>query len=251
MITPNNNSFILSGLKSVMVTFTQRPQSILNLYYLREKGRSVLPLTSYLANVKRPFNEVSEEDLKKICGGTQHEGIAAKILPVPVHTFSGKDLEGRSLIVVFDGVSNPHNYGAIIRTLSFLGVSDLLQSDNAIQAKPSGSAMRVAEGGFEFIKIWRGNLVTSLKDLKTRGYQIVGANSPDFPGVVPLPNAFPSLMSPTVLVVGNEVKGISPEVRAVCDYQLTIPGTGKVESLNVSVATGILVSAFLMNRLKK
>jgi len=141
-------------------------------------------------------------------------------------------------VLVLDRIGNAHNLGAIARTAAFFGLPRIVIPDDAMAARPSDAAYRVAEGGFEFLEVWQTkNLRACVRELVTGGYEVVGAATrggrPDAPrGKEPKPLA---------LLLGNEEQGLAPDVAAACTRLVTIPGSGKVESLNVSVAAAVLL----------
>ena len=231
---------ILTGLRASLLTKAKRPQSISALYYSDQAKNGVKDLLE-----KKPgFNpkiikKVPEMELKKISGGISHEGVAMKITPPPFKNL--KDFSPtQNLILALDHVDNPHNYGTIFRIASFFGIKNILQENHPDQAKPSGSSMRVSQGGIELLNIYQTNsLESTLLHLKKIGFSIVGTSlkdsSLDYHLVKP---------KKLVLVLGNEEEGIRPQIEKICDQLVIIPREGEMESLNVAVATGILLEHF-------
>ena len=178
-----------------------------------------------------------------------HGGIVAIVAPPPLRTPTGDDLrkwakKGESLLVL-DRIGNAHNLGAIARTAAFFGVPKLVIPDDAGAARPNDAAHRVAEGGFEHLEVWRVNgLVGFVRELAEAGYEVVGAATKS--GRLEMPPG--KRPKPVALVLGNEEHGLAPEVAAACTRLVTIPGKGRVESLNVSVAAGVLMWELLARR---
>jgi TrmH RNA methyltransferase len=142
------------------------------------------------------------------------------------------------LLVVLDGIGNPHNLGAIARTAAFLGIDRLVISDDPAQAGPSDAAYRVAEGGLEFVHVFRASaLPRALQQLKP-AYRVVGTAL----GRGRKPEALPRDRA-IALVLGNEERGLSPATLHACDEIVTIPGSGWVQSLNVAATAAILIHA--------
>jgi TrmH RNA methyltransferase len=140
-----------------------------------------------------------------------------------------------------DRVSNPHNFGAIVRSAAFLGVETLVLSDRPEQALPSPAAYRVAEGGLEFVGLWRPrSLGAFCRDL-ARHYRLIGAAARGTKL-----DRLPASDRPVALVLGNEETGLSPDMERICGDLVAVPGhADRVDSLNVSVAAGILIHALL------
>ena len=136
-----------------------------------------------------------------------------------------------------DGVENPHNLGSILRTAAHFGVAAV--AGKAGELPPlSPAAVRVAEGGAEIVPVCDlAEPAGDLRRLAAAGFTIVAASS--HRGLAP---AATRLAGKIVLVLGSEGKGVSPVIARVATAHVCIPGTGSVESLNVSVAAGILLA---------
>ncbi len=140
-------------------------------------------------------------------------------------------------VLVLDRVGNAHNLGALIRTAAYLGVNQIVIADAPESARPNDAAYRVAEGGMEQVTVWLArDLARLIGDLRAAGYMVMAAATRG--GRL---QSAKSANQPMALVMGNEEHGIAPMVAAACTRQVTIPGTGAVESLNVSVAGAILM----------
>jgi TrmH RNA methyltransferase len=201
------------------------------------------PICGALARQRRPFRQVEEAELQRIAGAMHTGGIVAIADPIAVHEPRAADVAAwaaaRAPLLVLDGVANPHNFGAILRTAAFLGVRHVVLSERPEQALPSEAAVRVAEGGLEHVVLWRPPaLAPFLRALKPH-YRALAAS--------PRGQTLARLAAdprPTALVLGNEERGLSPAVARECTT-VAITGSGRVESLNVSVAAGILIHALL------
>lgn len=178
-----------------------------------------------------------------------HGGVVLAALPMSPARLDTKLLQAwksaPAPIVVLDGIGNPQNIGAIGRTLAYLGIRRLLLSDHPAQAGLSDAACRIAEGGMEYLDIIQArDLPLTLKSLKPV-YHIVGtaltrdAISPD--AQVALQGA-----KPIVLVLGNEEHGLDRLTLQACDSIVCIPGSGQVQSLNVSASLAILAYKLLL-----
>lgn len=140
------------------------------------------------------------------------------------------------LLLILDGVQDPHNLGAIIRTCDSLGVNGIiLPANRSVSVTPS--VIKVSTGAIKYVNIARvTNLTNTIKKLKKCGYWIVGAEafeSVDYRSV--------DYNSPIAVVMGSEGYGISRLVLEQCDFKVKLPMVGHVNSLNVSVATAVLL----------
>ena len=186
------------------------------------------------------YREVSEEELSRMAESQHHEGVCVLVRRTAAAT---SDLAGRAtprgLIVALDHVGNPHNAGAILRTAAFFGAHGLvLGSDEREALTPA--ALRVAEGGAEHVPVVHcADLVAALETLRAEGLGIIGADSK-----ARLPLAALKWPKRCVLVLGHERDGLSPAVRKCCDAGVHIAGSGAIDSLNVSVAAGVLIASY-------
>jgi 23S rRNA (guanosine2251-2'-O)-methyltransferase len=176
-----------------------------------------------------------------------HQGI---IVSIPDYEFSSLDdltnnLNNKGFIVMLDHLEDPHNLGAIIRTCEAAGVNGIIiPKDRSVDV--NSTVMKVSAGALDNIKICSvTNLNNAIKVLKDIGYWIIGTEM----------NADKNYMDvnydmPVCIVVGNEGTGMSRLVRESCDFIVSIPMYGKVNSLNASVAAGIIIYGVLEKRRK-
>jgi TrmH RNA methyltransferase len=143
-------------------------------------------------------------------------------------------------LIVLDGIGNPHNLGAIARSAAFFGLERMVLADRPDQALPSDASYRVAEGGLEHLDLCRAPLPAALFEMRP-AYRVIGTalghgQVPDRVKTGPL----------VALVFGNEETGLDPATIAACDQIWSIPGSGRVQSLNVAAAAAILL--YLLTR---
>ena len=148
-----------------------------------------------------------------------------------------------SFLVLLDHLEDPHNLGAIIRTCEAAGVDGiLLPKDRGVKVTPT--VMKTGAGALENVKLCLvTNLARTIEQLQEKGYWIVGTdmdNSQDYRTI--------DYSGKIVLVIGNEGKGMSRIVREHCDFIASIPMKGKINSLNASVASGIMIYEVIRNR---
>lgn len=170
------------------------------------------------------------------------QGIMAVISPIPYSNWEDieKSLNNKSVIVVLDHIQDPQNLGAIARTAEFGGVSAIV-IPKARSASITSSAFKASAGALSYVPVVRvSNIVNFLKNLKDKNWFIVGADI----DTDKLYNKV-SYNFPLALVLGSEGEGLHRLVRESCDLLVKIPSYGKVESLNVSVALGIILYRIL------
>jgi TrmH RNA methyltransferase len=142
------------------------------------------------------------------------------------------------VLPILDGIGNPHNLGAIARSAAFFGCKALVISGDQRQARLSDAALRTAEGGLEALAVFQAPDLPALLHALAPHMLSLAAVARD--GVAPeaLPRG-----RPFALVLGNEEKGLAQGSIAACAARVTLPGSGVVESLNVSVAAAVLIHA--------
>jgi TrmH RNA methyltransferase len=231
----------ICGLAAVKARFERDPASILRLYFDEPTSRKVGAMSQVLAAAKKVYRCVPPAELEKISGSIHHGGIVA-IVQVPALRAPTAEqirawVQARATVLVLDRIGNAHNLGAIARTAAFFGVEQIVLAEAATAARPTEAAHRVAEGGLEHVELWQvKNIATLAKDLAAAGYEVIGAATRGG-----RPEAAADAKKPVALVMGNEEAGLAPAVVAACTRLVTIPGTGNVESLNVSVAAAVLL----------
>ncbi|SHK70833.1 23S rRNA (guanosine2251-2'-O)-methyltransferase [Pseudonocardia thermophila] len=193
--------------------------------------------------------EVPRTDLDRIAGGALHQGVA---LHVPPYSYAHPDelLEQAAeapepgLIVALDGVTDPRNLGAVVRSVGAFGGHGVLVPQRRA-AGMTAVAWRTSAGVAARLPVARAtNLTRTLREYASAGFMIAGLDSD---GDVSL-DEFELATSPLVLVVGSEGKGLSRLVRQTCDVTVSIPMAGPVESLNASVAAGVVLAEVARQR---
>jgi len=233
----------VTGFPAVSALFATAPERIEKLFFDEKSKIQAGAFCSEMARARKPYHLAEAEEMEKVAGTMLHGGIVALAQPRLIPDFSPTEAANwaheNQLLLLLDGVSNPHNFGAITRTAAFLGIPRIVLSDHPAQALPSDSSYRVAEGGMEHVDLYRGrNFIQQLKKLK-QSHRIVGTAAE---GGQPLANIKRS-DRPFALILGNEEEGISAETLQACDDIVTIPGSGAVQSLNVSASAAILIYA--------
>jgi len=183
----------------------------------------------------------SNNELNDLAQGGVHQGIVAVIKPYEFTPLDSilKDCEKveRPILVLLDGVVDPHNLGAILRCCDVFGVNGLLIGKHD-QVGLNATVAKTSAGAINYVPVAQvGNLSQTLDVLKKKGFWVVAADGNCDKSYLDLDYNFP-----TVLVIGNEGDGISPLVLKNSDFIVKIPMYGKVNSLNASVAAGIFLS---------
>ena len=172
--------------------------------------------------------------LDRLAGSAAHQGVVA--LGAAQKYTDLQSIESSGILVVLDGVEDPHNLGAIIRTAHAAGASGIVIPERRA-AGVTDVVAKAAAGALEHLPVIRvTNINRALEDLKQRGYWIYGLDergAEDYDRV--------NYSAPTALVLGGEGKGLHEQVRKHCDLLVRIPMAGKISSLNVSVAAGVVL----------
>lgn len=232
----------LHGLNAVRAAFARRPAALRKLYLAEARIPQLQPMLKWCVAHRIGYRVVADEDLRKLAASSHHEGVVADMLreePVPLTAWLRDLPAGPACALWLDGVGNPHNLGAILRSAAHLGVAAVLLPKQSTLAL-SGAAARVAEGGAEAVPFVRmGRDDNAIAQLRGAGFAlaatVVRGGADVF--ATPLPRRL-------VYVLGAEGKGMDAGLAAACDLRVSIPGTGAVESLNVAAATAVLLAAW-------
>ena len=203
----------------------------INKIYLSDKfnDKEILSLISK-KNIKTKILDI--KSLDKMCKGL-HQGI---ILEIEDYDYSTLDeIEKEDVIIMLDHLEDPHNFGAIIRTVESAGFkSIIIPKDRSVEVNQT--VMKTSVGTIENVKIAKvSNLVNTIKELKEKGYWVIGTdmNGEDYKTI--------DYTGKIVIIIGNEGKGMSRLVKENCDFIASIPMRGEVNSLNASVAAALII----------
>ena len=184
-----------------------------------------------LKNIKAPIVYVDKNKLDKMVDGV-HQGIVLKIAD-----YEYKDISelNSDIVVMLDHLEDPHNFGAIIRTCEAAGIKDIIiPKDRSV--KVNSTVMKTSAGCLDRVNIYEvTNLVQTISYLKKNNYWIIGTdmNGTDYKNI--------DYKGKIVIIIGNEGNGMSRLVKESCDFIASIPMQGEVNSLNASVAAGIII----------
>jgi 23S rRNA (guanosine2251-2'-O)-methyltransferase len=197
------------------------------------------------ANVK--LKVVDKKELNKLVDGN-HQGIIAKIEPFKYYELEdilneAKIKKEPPFIIILDGLEDPHNLGAILRTADASGVHGVIIPKNR-SVSLNATVAKLSTGAIEYVKVAKvTNITNTIKELKQQGIWVVGTDAStniDYRKM--------SANDPIAIVIGNEGKGISRLVKENCDLLVKLPMKGHISSLNASVATSIIMYEVLNQR---
>jgi len=239
---------ILFGFHAVGVRLKTAPQSIVEIYY--ETTRRDARMRQFIERAQESGVRLIEADgmrLAKLSGSHGHQGVAARVESLPqVHSLDDllDQVQGPPLLLVLDGVTDPHNLGACLRVADGAGAHAVIApKDHA--AGINATVAKVASGAAETVPYFMvTNLARTLGELKERSIWIIGTS-----GDAPRNIYQADLKIPVALVLGAEGPGMRQLTRKTCDELVSIPMRGAVESLNVSVASGVCLFEAVRQRL--
>jgi len=236
-----NDELRLYGWNAVQALFERRPQALRKLYLTEALIPRMQPVLKWCVANRVGYRVVEDGDLNKLAATTHHEGLVADVLRAPMldleEWLATLPADKPVLALWLDGVGNPHNFGAILRSAAHFGVAGLLLPPGSTLAL-SGAAARVAEGGAEAVPLVRlPELPEAMAQLRAAGLSLAATLVDG--GEDLFASALPARL---VYVMGAEGEGMDRALAQDCDHQVSIPGTGAVESLNVASATAVLLA---------
>jgi 23S rRNA (guanosine2251-2'-O)-methyltransferase len=223
--------------KNVVSNLLKNNGEILNLYVL--EGRNPSEIEKKAKDRRVNIRTVSRKYLDKLVDGN-HQGYVAEIREYKTYSIdeiTDSVPEGKlPLIVALDGVQDPHNLGAVLRTMACVGGDGvIIEKDRSVSL--NGTVAKVSVGAIDTIKVAQvTNLAQTLRKLKEKGYWVVGTDMDNA-----LDYRQPRYDVPIVLVIGAEGTGIRRLTSEICDYKIKLPMEGDIGSLNASVACGIIL----------
>jgi len=238
---------VLFGFHAVGVRLKTAPQSIVEIYH--EPTRRDARMRQFLERATEAGVRLIEADglrLARLAGSHGHQGVAARVTTLPAaHSLDDllDGVQGPPLLLVLDGVTDPHNLGACLRVADGAGAHAVIApKDHAVGI--NATVAKVASGAAETVPYFMvTNLARTLGELKERNVWCVGT-SDDAPRTVYQAD----FKGPLALVLGAEGAGLRQLTRKTCDELVSIPMRGAVESLNVSVASGVCLYEALRQR---
>ncbi|MFX1678155.1 23S rRNA (guanosine(2251)-2'-O)-methyltransferase RlmB [Mitsuaria sp. CC2] len=241
---------ILFGFHAVTVRLKTAPASVQEILF--DATRKDQRMRGFLEKAEAAGAKLVESDddrLKALCGTHRHQGVVARVKAVAKsHSLDEvlEQVEGPPLVLVLDGVTDPHNLGACLRVADGAGAHAVVApKDHAVGL--NATVAKVASGAAETVPyLMVTNLARSLNELKERDIWVIGTSDQAEKTLYDL-----DLTGPVALVLGAEGDGMRQLTAKTCDELVRIPMQGAVESLNVSVAAGVCLYEALRQREKK
>ena len=236
------------GSAACLALWQRRQHDVIRIYVDEERVAQFAAMLKWAAAQRRAYHVVGDADLERLTDSIHHQGIC--VLAREQITLSFQEWlpllrqEGEpQLLLYLDGVENPHNLGALLRTCAHFGIRYVLGAAEHLP-KLSPSACRVAEGGAEEVMLVRlPQAARQLRQLQDYGYQLLGTHVHQGKSIYAH-----SFGARSIVVLGGEVGGMGAALTKSADEILTVPGSGRVESLNVSVAFGVIAGEYARQR---
>ncbi len=231
----------IHGLNACLAAFARRPGDLRKVYLSEARIPVLRDVLAWCVRQRLGYRVVEDEDLRRLAGSSHHEGVVFDMRPPPTPDLqallAALPAGSPSLLLWLDGVGNPHNLGAVLRSSAHFGVAAVLLPPGSGLGL-SGAACRVAEGGAEAVPVVRlADGEAALSALGAAG----------FVAVATVPRGGESLFEASLprrclLVFGAEADGIGAALLALCRARVGIPGSGAVESLNISAAAAVCMA---------
>jgi TrmH RNA methyltransferase len=232
------------GLNACLAAFARRPEALRKAYLTEARIPALKPVLAWCVKHRLGYRIVEDTDLEKLTASRHHEGVCFEMLrQAPLDLAALLALKPRnpapSLLLWLDGVGNPHNLGALLRSAAHFGAGGaIVPTESGLDL--SGAAARVAEGAAEVVPLAQASAdAKTLAVLRASGYRIAAT--------VPRNGAslYATELPPRlVLVFGAESEGMSSALIEAADLKLTIPGSGAVESLNVAARVAVILGEY-------
>lgn len=237
---------LVYGIHAVTRRLQQAPKDCIELLCSDRRNPRLLQLVELAREQIVPVRFETREDLSRLAGNNKHQGCLLRTNETAISMSFEQCLDSihaNTLILVLDGVQDPHNLGACLRSADACAVDAvIIPRDRAV--KVNATVRKVAAGGAESVPVIEvTNLVRSLKELKQAGCWIYGTS-----GLADSSLYDHDYQGALVLVMGAEGSGLRRLTTEACDHLVKLPMRGNVESLNVSVATGVCLYEILRSR---
>ena len=238
---------VLFGFHAVTVRLKTAPESITEIHV--DSTRRDARMRQFVQRAQESGAKVVDSDaerLAQMAGNPRHQGVVARVSPLAMrHSLDDvlDDVQGPALVLVLDGVTDPHNLGACLRVADGAGAHAVVApKDHAVGL--NATVAKVASGAAETVPyLMVTNLARTLADLKDRDIQVIGTSEDAELTLYDL-----DLRGPVALVLGAEGAGMRQLTKKTCDQLVRIPMQGAVESLNVSVAAGVCLFEAMRQR---
>jgi len=238
----------LYGLNACLAAFAKRPNALRKVYLTEARIPALKPVLAWCVKHRVGYRVVEDADLDKLTASRHHEGVCFDLLRAPPIELvpwlaTLPEAPSPSLLLWLDGVGNPHNLGALLRSAAHFGVQGVVVPASA-NLDVSGAAARVAEGAAEVVPLVQASSASDAMDaLRSHGYALAATVPRN--GVSLYAATLPARL---VIVFGAEGEGMSDAMIAAADLRLTIPGSGAIESLNVAASVAVALGEWWRQR---
>jgi len=241
---------VLFGFHAVTVRLKSAPKSVIEIHV--DAARRDQRMRQFVERVREAGAKLVDSDderLQKLSGSPRHQGVAARVETITISSSLDDTLDavsGPPLILVLDGITDPHNLGACLRVADGAGAHAVIApKDHAVGV--NATVAKVASGAADTVPYFMvTNLARTLNELKERDIRVIGTSDDAQQSLYDL-----DLSGPVALVLGAEGSGMRQLTSKTCDELVRLPMAGAVESLNVSVASGVCLYEAVRQRTKK
>jgi len=225
------------GVRAVYEALASQRQPIERIHLAREPNSTALREILELARLRGvPIRREERAVLDRMAGGAVHQGIIAISAALSYSDFEVLFRSEKPLVVVLDGVEDPHNLGAVMRTAEAVGAAGIVVPERH-SAPLSATVIKASAGASAYVPVVQAkNLVRTIDKMKERGLWVIGVD----PGGSRDWTSF-DYNAPVALVLGGEHRGLRRLVKEHCDVLVRLPMLGKIASLNISVAAGVVL----------
>ena len=241
---------VLFGFHAITIRLKTAPQSVIEIHVdTSRRDQRMRQFAERATAAGAKLVDSTDTQLQKMCGTHRHQGVVARVQPVALSHSLDDTLDeldsvgGNPLLLVLDGITDPHNLGACLRVADGAGAHAVIApKDHAVGVNATVS--KVASGAAETVPYFMvTNLARTLNELKDRNIRVIGTSDTATKSIYDI-----DLSGPAALVLGAEGAGMRQLTGKTCDELVSIPMRGAVESLNVSVASGVCLYEALRQR---
>ena len=244
---------VLFGFHAITIRLKTAPQSVIEIHVdTSRRDQRMRQFAERATAAGAKLVDSTDTQLQKMCGTHRHQGVVARVQPVALSHSLDDTLDeldsvgGNPLLLVLDGITDPHNLGACLRVADGAGAHAVIApKDHAVGV--NATVAKVASGAAETVPYFMvTNLARTLNELKDRNIRVIGTSDTATKSIYDI-----DLSGPVALVLGAEGAGMRQLTGKTCDELVSIPMRGAVESLNVSVASGVCLYEALRQRDRK
>ncbi|WP_395794285.1 TrmH family RNA methyltransferase [Aquimonas sp.] len=256
--TPDSSGYLprrgaeqkVCGLNAARGAFAARPDELRKVYLNESRIGTLREILAFCVSKRLGYRVVDDAELERITGSSHHEGVCLVMLPPAQLSLS--DLLARLpaqqpvRLLWLDGVGNPHNLGAVLRSAAHFGVSAVLLPPDS-ELGLSAAAARIAEGGAEYVPLVYADGEVDGDSEAAQTQALAQLAAAGFKTLATLPKGAPSIYAAelperALFVFGAEGDGMQRAMIDRCDARISIPGSGKVESLNIATAVAVVLA---------